>query len=831
MTYQFSDISVAAGISACLLLHHSKNDVTEINNEVVNIPNHVSCSVNMRPIELTRLGQNCLRPKKSLVNRAREEGNTFLIGDYNIIFTSYKISENEDKNDLVMTSTLDNEQNDKIRYHATPLTKKIILAAIGWIRGKVPPGDDDSTKEDLLLSYFDAMKEHMPLQGSLELDTATTALKEAHKFINDREWPSEANPRKSHVLQVLTNATHNGITDPIQFLRLCNFVRRFIYDYVAKHTQVVGHIIDGLHRLTALESALIGFDDNRLNDKRLNDNRQLGGSIGLPAAEFVIVIKTFIPTDEVLNDASFLEHMKALSSTIQNSIGCLQRHKKKEFFAMMIQGLEEKCPGEYMDDQVSTSIIQMIEYFSEKIIELICDKSGMAFHHKHMVSGMKLQRLMNCSTHDWSILFRKKARNASGYENHSFLFDNYRLTVLHFISQYGDIRHPTRYSRGVFNAEVFELAQIMLWSRISKQSYDQLLNFFTKSSVTSVRQLTANDPDGTLMNQWISGFVDTVGTTVYYLFKLYIVNATNDEGDGSHSEMVLMSLIKGVLKGTTEFFSKYGLDPAELPDWFTQIKGKEENETAWGTIIDDWLSERNMMDGRYDDVKMVELRTRIHGKLKKNTSEIWVNFLSFIRVSFALNLNSHFLIKTGGRSKVATFHYLGVTESPSDMCLLNGTNAEGKLWTACISGYALEFEQIEPDIPTLLAKLVRTYLDSKYIQPKKKNKETEVVNVEPQKPSTQEYASMKAVIMQFKKPTVMKCLQDKLQDCDDPVTTAKLKKLLTSINECDPTLLNRCYVDELDYDGYASSAADEENGKDLYEEEDDDNDDDEKDIF
>jgi hypothetical protein len=74
MTYQSFDMSVAAGLSPCLMLHHSKTDVTEINNEVVNIPYHVSCSVNMRPIDLTRLGENCLPcPKQNLVNKARQE--------------------------------------------------------------------------------------------------------------------------------------------------------------------------------------------------------------------------------------------------------------------------------------------------------------------------------------------------------------------------------------------------------------------------------------------------------------------------------------------------------------------------------------------------------------------------------------------------------------------------------------------------------------------------------------------------------------------------------------------------------------------------------------
>jgi hypothetical protein len=134
--------------------------------------------------------------------------------------------------------------------------------------------------EDLLRSYFGALDEHIPLQGSLELETAATAMEEAHTFIGNREWPGEADRRKNDVLRVLGDAIDKGITDPIQFLRLCNFVRRFIYDYVAKQTRVVGNIIDGLHRLTALESALIGFNDNRLKG-----SAQLPPSDGCAAGE------------------------------------------------------------------------------------------------------------------------------------------------------------------------------------------------------------------------------------------------------------------------------------------------------------------------------------------------------------------------------------------------------------------------------------------------------------------------------------------------------------------------------------------------------------------
>jgi len=149
-----------------------------------------------------------------------------------------------------------------------------------------------------------------------------------------------------------------------------------------------------------------------------------------------------------------------------------------------------------------------------------------------------------------------------------------------------------------------------------------------------------------------------------------------------------------------------------------------------------------------------------------------------------------------------------------------------------ISEYASDFETFECDIQgTLLPNLVRTFLASKHCRPreqKKKNTESAVF-VEPQKPSTEEYASMKAVITAFKTPAVTKYLQNKLQDCDDPVTKVKLEKLLTSIEEYDPLLLSKCYVEGKDQDDEERNSSSEDEGEDVNDNDDDNDDDDDND--
>ena len=135
-------------------------------------------------------------------------------------------------------------------------------------------------------------------------------------------------------------------------------------------------------------------------------------------------------------------------------------------------------------------------------------------------------------------------------ENHSFLWDDGKLTLVNVIRNYSDVFNQNRYTRDGFNAEVFELAHVLLWSRISLETYNQLINCFTTNTVSStVDQLSARDKDGKMTDQWVSGIVDTVGTSVYYSYKVVVKNRKLSE----NSEQFLLMLIKSAIKGTTEF--------------------------------------------------------------------------------------------------------------------------------------------------------------------------------------------------------------------------------------------------------------------------------------
>ena len=228
-----------------------------------------------------------------------------------------------------------------------------------------------------------------------------------------------------------------------------------------------------------------------------------------------------VPTETELN-TDFINEMKNISSECQQSFGSLHPHRKKEFFALLIKDLNEahefiKWPRPFFlkEDKLvykKTTLENVIKRFAKVIIRVIRDKKHDQFYP--MVPRMNLKNLTKIDEESWTVLFKKQK------ECHSFLWDDGQLTLVYIIPNYSDVFSNKRNVRDGFNAEIFELAQVLLWSRISPDTYKQLINFFTTNTVSSQVQLSARDKDGKMTDQWVSAMLDTVTTSVYYSYKV-----------------------------------------------------------------------------------------------------------------------------------------------------------------------------------------------------------------------------------------------------------------------------------------------------------------------
>ena len=85
----------------------------------------------------------------------------------------------------------------------------------------------------------------------------------------------------------------------------------------------MAHVIDGIHRLTALECVLRGYQQPD------TDNY----AVRLPHAGTNLPITSMVPPELDLESKDFLDDMKKISSECQQSFGSLQPHSKKDFFA------------------------------------------------------------------------------------------------------------------------------------------------------------------------------------------------------------------------------------------------------------------------------------------------------------------------------------------------------------------------------------------------------------------------------------------------------------------------------------------------------------------
>jgi hypothetical protein len=113
-------------------------------------------------------------------------------------------------------------------------------------------------------------------------------------------------------------------------------IRRFIHQHLARATKIVAHIVDGLHRVTALNCALLGYRTSETTDatpiqKYLDD---------CPHENYRVRMITYVPTKV---DEEFRDKMFAKSTEIQLQLSKQLPHTLCEILHDEILNLHKKC--------------------------------------------------------------------------------------------------------------------------------------------------------------------------------------------------------------------------------------------------------------------------------------------------------------------------------------------------------------------------------------------------------------------------------------------------------------------------------------------------------
>jgi hypothetical protein len=717
-------MQISAGIFPCLF-YHDKSDYNEEERYVV--PNHLAMQLNYRNVDPTRIGVKC--EDKSLLTEACQSNDEFpsflTVHSLKIVFTSF-VNQVASDNCIRMTSALSPHPSTKI--FAKALNETTIVGAIKWLRG-----DDDefhvtSPNEGMsayLKAYFKSLQDLISLFPANDGDDDDeNPFKKVGQFIQVREWPDDKG--KNDVLEIIDAYAYNCK----KFWVTCCAVRRFFYENLAKQTKIVGHTIDGLHRITALEVALT--EPNAMRNCTL-----------------------FAATDVYLTNnlnLEFIEKMRGLSNQTQTYQGRLKEHGRREIFRHLIQEMERRWTTQKTGGQESYHVNpDHLLPQAECIVEVLSDPN---FHFKGYEELQLKKGLTEKERHNIiSKLFQTQTKTEADDPmkgKWTLQLELYKNTPLPALQRYANgIYNSKRYNLGdEVGSNLFELAQVLMWTRISKDSYKLLFNFFGKDYKNQLGQ--TSPADKAMTDRWVTCMVHTIAASVYYTNML--CKARFDP------KPALPVIIERALLPTLDFFSTHGINP-ELPEWFSSITSTYDQDNDKGLLPTD--------------------------------------FYTFITVIFATHLHVGVCQSKPGKKTVRDdLHVHGSDLDALFQNLHSSGNNVKTFWSPNIQLYVEKVLQGGVDMRPAIDEIIKKMRDY-YIKPitmsSSKNNDDGPMIEKIEKPSEAQYDTLKKLIKAFQSREFLDQM-DRL----DPSTSEDLRRRIV---EFDVALLSKHYRDGVDKEG------------------------------
>lgn len=791
MDDQFYRQIIAARIFPCLTLHidrtqensHDNNETLRIDRtqdtshddddvSMRDFPNFLAMPVNYRKIILTRFGIRCQESDEidqrnsnlfiAAVNEEQGHLPSFLGGQpFLLVVTSFEermaSRGGEDYTRMISAVFHDDDDNgDNSRsFHGVPLSLDIINDANKWLCGLDQFQEAKSVEEGLKV-YIQQLRNRIPL---LRISTKFAAddLQTALSFLDTHDWGSAHEQeqaqfligRIAEVAESYRDIGRNTNEAAVRYRKLRCETLKFIYKNLARRTKVVVHIVDGIHRLTALEYALVW---------------------PLTKQEFTMELETNVCCPTQVNNA-FVTKMLNLSNETQNQQGCLKDHGKKEFYKELIQLLDNVCTDKkFMIDEENnmmndsaTTLQQDIEHFGSLVLDVLFHDDSrkkygldpdlnLGYIDEYIFHGTSRQgKLHTIALENRDEVLSRLFKNNNGdWSLHVTTLKNNSL-----------LTKKCNYERSVVHSSLFELAQVLMWTRTSNKSRYLLFDFFSKNHPTPAAQLSSGSPD--LTNKWVTSMVNAIATCVYYSYRVCTAKKIVQSSD--EKRYLQPRLITSAIESMLPFFSKTGVDP-KTPEWFNS------------------LSKR----------------------LKEEKLQFPDNYNTLVTVAYALHLEVGILVEreSSGRGKKAVREFeeeVNVNNDPNHL-FQNGnfftpTDGAEKKWTLNIQSFVDSLSK--PDNNNFYNNTV-DHLIRFYAMGNSKTCMTEG-NMSINRHSDEQYAILRELLTQVKSKDFGKYLTTILVDgglSDELKCTAK--QLLDKINNLDEQLLTQFYVRGVDMD-------------------------------
>jgi hypothetical protein len=689
--------------------------------------------------------------------RLREFPTAPLDGKFILVITSW--SKNHNNEPFAMKS-ITNHNDIESLYHATPLTIEILKKAIIWIQGTNTgePIPSFESIEDGLKIYLKMLSTSIPLQPSAT-DLPADFMKRVYDFIKDHEWDDEID------VDTLMNKIRINLdwvnTDSDCYESLCYKSRHFLNVNVAKQTCVVAQCVEGNHRLISAESVLNGY---RVNEWDEEEEQSLTSyHERLPHSKTMIDSKVILLTDKhVKEEEAFTAAMKGLSSRTQKTIGCSQPLGRKVFLKSMIELLHKNCQTNDVDfienAQDAQESESLLEEIMNEISSTLCSDEAKGFYE--IVPTMMLNDSIKNSM--WQSFFKKKKSLSDDYVyDQCFLCTTNKFTALHIIRKFGSLYHQNRYQTS--EAEFFELLLILVWSRLSKDTYNHILMLFSRDCQNN--QISTSD--GHLVNKWLTCMIVNVFSSVYYSAKVIwkaksaeITKQKKKCDPTKRYDVYRIQLMKAIATQTV-YFSLWGPNP-QLPQWFENaVSSKVKNHMY---VLEEYT--KLIVKEEFDENdESVAIKKDFIMKMIQSDHWELVDFFFSVTVAYSLHM------KDISKKDISEF----------------------------LEDYCKSLEDWEKKIredfiynDTFVSKVTSTFLE--FFVPDKPTfyDSDEVEEVFHKTPTMAMYKSIEKVVASFKDEKIRTELMQMGLNTATHLEKAQIKRLLTLIQDVDLQLFSHC---------------------------------------
>ena len=558
-------------------------------------PETISCNYNARKVELGRLGYNCDESNshkdilKDLRMQADQSSSPALGGRFVLVLTSYEYFtrtaplENDPREMVSVLSPLINKSKRPIR--AIPLTTNILTKAIKWLRNEGSTNTEENSGENvevLVKKFLREMEERIPSGNDVN------GLKE---FIRNHKWRGQDTEKFIREIDGLDSDMEKSYS-----------LRQFIQWGLAKETKVVLHFVDGNHRAAALNCALVGFgkDDDVVGRTAYYEN--------FPHGALRVVTTVIVPQELNLK---FAHEMRKLSFEVQHSVASLKKHGMRELVINIMKSLHEQLRGRFLFEADETGKMIITDEIDQHIFKVALAIHSLYTNNGNVWNQVVPRMKVESKECDWTNLFKKTNKHGEYIDKFCYHCDCAENTIPTIVHRSGNFENEARYNRSPFKWLHFELAQLLLWSRLSQDTHTRLLNWLRDGN-PSTNQRSAKENTDETSKCWISAMINAVTCAVYYSLKY------NHVKKGTTS---LPNLLMDKIKEVTDFFSTMGEDP-EHPEWFRNYLGHLENEDLVRDSITKTLDVNN-------EKKIAIIKDKI--KPPKN-------LISFITVAYAFHI-------------------------------------------------------------------------------------------------------------------------------------------------------------------------------------------------